>query len=270
MNEKRGTVLFIPHGGGPLPILRDPHHKKLVKFLENIKSKINKPSSIIVISAHWEEDEVKITSGEKPSLIYDYSGFSKESYKITYPVPGNPELANKIKILLNDKDINSKLDSERGFDHGVFIPLKIMYPDASITCIQISLLKNLDPKKHIEMGKALSSLMNENILILGSGMSFHNLTILLSGSESAENDNAKNEEFDNWLVNVCTGDKLKNDKREKELIEWKKAPSARFCHPREEHLIPLHVCYGVKCEKANLVFNDDVMEKKVSAFLWQN
>ena len=112
--------------------------------------------------------------------------------------------------------------------------------------------------------------MNENILILGSGMSFHNLTILLSGSESAENDNAKNEEFDNWLVNVCTGDKLKNDKREKELIEWKKAPSARFCHPREEHLIPLHVCYGVKCEKANLVFNDDVMEKKVSAFLWQN
>ena len=268
MNEKRGTVLFIPHGGGPLPILRDPHHKKLVKFLENIKSKINKPSSIIVISAHWEEDEVKITSREKPSLIYDYSGFPEESYKITYPVPGNPELANKIKTLLNNKDINSKLDSERGFDHGVFIPLKIMYPDASITCIQISLLKNLDPKKHIEIGKALSSLMNENILILGSGMSFHNLTILLSGSESAENDNAKNEEFDNWLVNVCTSDKLKNDKREKELIEWKKAPSARFCHPREEHLIPLHVCYGIKNKKADLVFNDNVIEKKVSAFLW--
>ena len=90
MNEKRGTVLFIPHGGGPLPILGDPHHKKLVKFLENIKSKINKPSSIIVISAHWEEDEVKITSGEKPSLIYDYSGFSEESYKITYPGAWKP------------------------------------------------------------------------------------------------------------------------------------------------------------------------------------
>ena len=268
--KKKGTVLFIPHGGGPLPILGDPGHEKMIKFLKNIKSKINKPSSIIVVSAHWEEDEVKITSGKKPSLIYDYSGFPEESYKITYPVPGNPELANKIKILLNAKDINSKLDPERGFDHGVFIPLKIMYPEASITCIQISLLKNLDPKKHIEIGKALSSLMNENILILGSGMSFHNLKILLSDSERLDSDKAKNEEFDDWLVNVCTGDELKNDKREKELIGWLKAPSARFCHPREEHLIPLHVCYGVKCEKADLAFNDNVIEKKVSAFLWQN
>ena len=266
--KKKGTVFFIPHGGGPLPILEDPGHAKMIKFLKNIKSKINKPSSIIIISAHWEENEVKITSGEKPSLIYDYYGFPEESYKITYPAPGNSKLANKIKNLLMAKDINSKLNPERGFDHGVFIPLKIMYPDASITCVQISLLKNLDPKKHIEMGKALSSLMDENILILGSGMSFHNLNILLSGSESTDSDNAKNKEFDDWLVNVCAGDKLKNIEREKALIEWIKAPSARFCHPREEHLIPLHVCYGIKNKKADLVFNDNVIGKKVSAFLW--
>ena len=266
--KKKGTVLFIPHGGGPLPILGDPKHQELVIFLEKIKTKINKPSSIIVISAHWEEDEVNITSGEKPSLIYDYYGFPEESYKITYPAPGNSKLANKIKNLLMAKDINSKLNPERGFDHGVFIPLKIMYPDASITCVQISLLKNLDPKKHIEMGKALSSLMDENILILGSGMSFHNLNILLSGSESTDSDNAKNKEFDDWLVNVCAGDKLNNVEKEKALIEWIKAPSARFCHPREEHLIPLHVCYGIKNKKADLVFNDNVIEKKVSAFLW--
>ena len=266
--KKKGTVLFIPHGGGPLPILGDPRHKEIIKFLKNIKFRINKPSSIIVISAHWEEDEVNITSGEKPSLIYDYYGFPEESYKITYPAPGNSKLANKIKNLLMAKDINSKLNPERGFDHGVFIPLKIMYPDASITCVQISLLKNLDPKKHIEMGKALSSLMDENILILGSGMSFHNLNILLSGSESTDSDNVKNKEFDDWLVNVCAGDKLKNVEREKALIEWIKAPSARFCHPREEHLIPLHVCYGIKNKKADLVFNDNVIGKKVSAFLW--
>ena len=266
--KKKGTVLFIPHGGGPLPILGDSRHKEIIKFLKKIKFRINKPSSIIVISAHWEEDEVNITSGEKPSLIYDYYGFPEESYKITYPAPGNSKLANKIKNLLMAKDINSKLNPERGFDHGVFIPLKIMYPDASITCVQISLLKNLDPKKHIEMGKALSSLMDENILILGSGMSFHNLNILLSGSESTDSDNAKNKEFDDWLVNVCAGDKLKNIEREKALIEWIKAPSARFCHPREEHLIPLHVCYGIKNKKADLVFNDNVIGKKVSAFLW--
>jgi len=266
--KKKGTVLFIPHGGGPLPILGDSRHKEIIKFLKKIKFRINKPSSIIVISAHWEEDEVNITSGEKPSLIYDYYGFPEESYKITYPAPGNSKLANKIKNLLMAKDINSKLNPERGFDHGVFIPLKIMYPDASITCVQISLLKNLDPKKHIEMGKALSSLMDENILILGSGMSFHNLNILLSGSESTDSDNAKNKEFDDWLVNVCAGDKLNNVEKEKALIEWIKAPSARFCHPREEHLIPLHVCYGIKNKKADLVFNDNVIGKKVSAFLW--
>jgi len=268
--KKKGTVLYIPHGGGPLPILGDPSHKAMVKFLENIKSKINKPSSIIVISAHWEEDEVKITSGKKPSLIYDYYGFPEASYKITYPVPGNHKLANKIKTLLEAKNINSKLDPKRGFDHGVFIPLKIIYPDASIPCVQISLLKNLDPKKHIEIGKALTSLIYENILLLGSGMSFHNLEILLSASKNIDNDNAKNKEFDDWLVSVCTGKELENDKREKELVEWIKAPSARFCHPREEHLIPLHVCYGVNCEKADLIFNDYINDKKVSAFLWQN
>ena len=270
MQKKKGTVLFIPHGGGPLPILKDPGHEAMIKFLKNIKSKINKPSSIIIISAHWEENEVKITSGEKPSLIYDYYGFPEETYKISYPVPGNPELADKIKNLLNAKNINPKLDTERGFDHGVFIPLKIMYPDASIPCVQISLLNNLDPKKHIEIGKALTSLMDENILILGSGMSFHNLKILLSSSESTESDNVKNKEFDDWLVDVFTGDKLKNIEREKKMIEWTKAPSARISHPREEHLIPLHVCYGVKYEKADLVFNDSIIDKKCSAFFWQN
>ena len=268
--KKKGTVLFIPHGGGPLPILGDPRHQELIKFLEKIKTRINKPSSIIIISAHWEENEVKITSGEKPSLIYDYYGFPEETYKISYPVPGNPELADKIKNLLNAKHINSKLDTERGFDHGVFIPLKIMYPEASIPCVQISLLNNLDPKKHIKIGKALTSLMNENVLILGSGMSFHNLKIFLSDSKNTKSDNVKNKEFDDWLVDVCTGDKLNTIEREKKMIEWTKAPSARFCHPREEHLIPLHVCYGVKCEKADLVFNDSIIDKKCSAFLWQN
>ena len=118
--------------------------------------------------------------------------------------------------------------------------------------------------------KALTSLMDENILILGSGMSFHNLKIFLSDSKNTKSDTVKNKEFDDWLVDVCTGDKLNNIEREKKMIEWTKAPSARFCHPREEHLIPLHVCYGVKCEKADLVFNDSIIDKKCSAFLWQN
>ena len=266
--ENKGKVLFVPHGGGPLPVLGHQGHKAMVKFLENFNKKLDKPSAIIVISAHWEEDEVKITGGTNPELIYDYYGFPEESYKITYPAPGNINLANKIKNLLEKNNIKSSLDKNRGFDHGVFIPLKILYPDASIPCVQISLLKGLDPKKHIEIGKALSGLVEENILIIGSGMSFHNLKVFLSNSKISNLEQKNINDFDQWLVKTCTDHNLTSKEREQELSNWQNAPSARFCHPREEHLVPLHVCAGIKSNPAELVFNDEIMGAKCSAFLW--
>ena len=266
--ENKGQVLFIPHGGGPLPILGHKGHQQMVSFLKNFNQKLNKPSAIIVISAHWEENEVKIIGGENPQLIYDYYGFPDESYKITYPAPGNVNLANKIKKLLDKDNIKSSLDKTRGFDHGVFIPLKLLYPDASIPCVQISLLKGLDPKKHIQIGKALRDLMNEDILIIGSGMSFHNLKILLSSSNISNEEEKNINDFDKWLVKIFTDKKITNNEREKEIINWANAPAARFCHPREEHLIPLHVCMGIKSSSAKLVFNDKIMGATCSAFLW--
>lgn len=259
-------VLFIPHGGGPLPLLGDKAHDGMVTFLKDITPKLGMPSAILVVSAHWEEDKPTITSGKLPSLIYDYYGFPDESYEIQYPAPGHPDLAKTIHHLLEQHDIDAVLDDQRGFDHGLFVPLKIMYPESNIPCVQLSLVNTLDPEQHINMGKALSSLKNEHILVLGSGFSFHNLRAMMS-RERGKNDE-QNEAFEKWLIDTCTSKTISEDERVSRLSQWEQAPSARYCHPREEHLLPLHVCYGVAQSAARLVFEDFVLDKKSSAFLW--
>jgi len=265
LNGKLSKVLFMPHGGGPLPLLGDEAHQEMVSFLKNIMPSLGTPSAILIISAHWEEEQVTITSGKSPELIYDYTGFPAESYDIKYPVLGDPELANEIYNLLKANGIKAKLDNHRGFDHGVFIPLKIMYPEANIPCIQLSLLKNLDPKAHIEIGKALSTLRNKNVLIIGSGFSFHNMKAFFDTIDKADHNN---EVFEHWLIDTCTNDEFSADERQNKLENWADSPFARYCHPREEHLLPLHVCYGFCESKAELVFNDKILGKKTSAFLW--
>ena len=264
--EQLSPVLFIPHGGGPLPLLEDKAHKDMVDFMKNIAPTLGEPSAILVISAHWEEDKATITSGGTPSLIYDYYGFPDEAYKVEYPASGDPILADKIYHLLQESGIETRLDDQRGFDHGLFVPLKIMYPDAIIPCIQLSLINNLDPETHIQIGKALSELRKENVLIIGSGFSFHNLNALMSRNTGMPDD--MNEAFEQWLVDTCTNDSISPSEREKELIKWSDAPFARYCHPREEHLLPLHICYGISNSTAKLVFDGKVVGKKTSAYLW--
>lgn len=259
----KSSVLYIPHGGGPLPLLDHEDHKEMIAFLKQIPSSIPTPSAIIMISAHWESQDVSITSSENPEMIYDYSGFPKETYEITYPAPGNPELAKKVQTLLENQGIKANLDDKRGYDHGLYVPLKLMYPKAQIPCIQISLVKGLDPKKHIEIGNALSELKDENILVIGSGMSLHNMQALMTGQADKGN-----QAFEEWLIDTCTNPDLTEDQREQHLIDWSNAPSARYCHPREEHLIPLHVCYGMAQSQAKLVFDGDIMGKKTSAYSW--
>jgi aromatic ring-opening dioxygenase catalytic subunit (LigB family) len=157
------------------------------------------------------------------------------------------------------------MDSERGFDHGLFIPLKLMYPQADIPSLQLSLLRGLNPTAHIVLGKAMRELMKENILIIGSGFSFHNMNAF-SWQGKTTSDPA-NEGFQNWLIEMCT--KLPSQtEREQKMMEWYKAPSARYCHPREEHLLPLHVCLGVADKPAKLIFDDYILGKRAVAFLW--
>ncbi|MEY3038311.1 MAG: hypothetical protein RL143_878 [Pseudomonadota bacterium] len=168
-------IAFISHGGGPMPLLGDPQHAELIDMLKQLPSKFPQPRAIVVISAHWENDEIAITSSSSPSLLFDYYGFPAESYQFNYPAPGNPQLASKIAKVLQVDGFNVRLDEERGLDHGVFIPLMLMYPQADIPVLQISLSNSLDPLQHLQLGEALAKLDEEDVLFLGSGFSFHNM-----------------------------------------------------------------------------------------------
>ncbi len=263
--ENKAQVVYFSHGGGPLPILGDAGHKAMVDFMVRLPSQLRKPDAILVISAHWEESAATLLGAQNPPMFYDYYGFPDQAYEITYPAPGSPELANRIAGILKKNNIASRIDPERGFDHGLFIPLKLMYPQADIRALQLSLLRGLNPGTHIALGKAMRELMNENILVIGSGFSFHNMSAF-SWQGNGGPDPA-NEAFQNWLIESCTGSLPQSD-REKRLIEWEKAPSARYCHPREEHLLPLHVCLGMADKQAKLIFDDQILGKRSVAFLW--
>ncbi len=265
----KAPVIFIPHGGGPMPLLGEPNHLPLINFLNNLGTSLAKPKAILMISAHWEADLATITSGHKPDLIYDYSGFAKESYDIQYPAPGHSELAHKVQALIQAAGMKSTTDSQRGFDHGVFVPLKLMYPNADIPVVQLSLLNSLDALKHIELGKVLGQLSNEGVLIIGSGFSFHNMSALMNNNSSNQ---SRSQEFDLWLNQVLLSEELSFQQKENALQKWSQAPQAKFCHPREEHLLPLHVCFGAAMAanlKASNVFDEWLLGIKTSAFLWQ-
>ncbi len=262
----RVQILYFSHGGGPLPILGDPGHKAMVKFLHQLPSKLVRPEVILVVRAHWEEDVATLVGGSQPPLLYDYYGFPAEAYDITYPAPGDPNLAKNIVTLLQESKIESRLDVERGFDHGMFIPLKLMYPEADIPTIQLSLLRGLDPEVHVALGRALMKLRKENVLILGSGFSFHNMGAFSWGGTNKPD--ARNDAFQKWLTEACTGQGSQAE-RERLLVEWETAPSARYCHPREEHLLPLHVCVGMAGRPGKLVFDDYILGKRAIGVLWQ-
>lgn len=263
------TIAYIPHGGGPRPLLGDPTHRLLIEFLQELPRHFPRPEAVLVISAHWEEQTPTLLSGERPSLVYDYYGFPEESYLIQYPAPGSAQLAADVVEALRDNGINAALDEERGFDHGMFVPLKLMYPEADIPCVQLSLLANLDAATHIVLGEGLSSLLHRNLLILGSGMSFHNAHSFYHPSAATR---AAGEAFNQWLIDTCTRQDLTDAERRLRLIDWTAAPSALTCHPRPEHLLPLHVCFGIghkASSGAQVIFNDAVMESPVVGLLWR-
>jgi len=269
MNQKKpqnnAQIVYFSHGGGPLPILGDASHKAMVAFMRQLPSQLKMPEAILVISAHWEESTATLLGAQNPSMFYDYYGFPDEAYEVTYPAPGNPELANRIAELLSQNNIPTHLDPQRGFDHGLFIPLKLMYPRADIPALQLSLLRGLDSAAHLSLGIALRELMHENILVIGSGFSFHNMQAFSWHGETAPD--PANDDFQNWLIEVCTGP-ISQREREQCLIDWQKAPSARYCHPREEHLLPLHVCLGMANKDAKVIFDDFILGKRAVAFKW--
>lgn len=249
-----------------MPLLGDPDHREMVACLKSLSSRIARPSAIVVVSAHWEEAIATVTAGKNPPLIYDYYGFPEESYTIEYPCIGEPDLAANIHRLLGEAGIEARLNETRGFDHGVFVPLKIMYPEADIPCVQLSLVASLDPARHIEIGRALQTLSQENVLLIGSGFSFHNLRAFFA-ADTAET-REMNKAFEEWLQDTCCSSAYSEDERAQRLIDWSRAPGARFCHPREEHLLPLHVCYGAARAACSKSFELRILKKRSSMYLF--
>lgn len=238
--------LFLPHGGGPMPLLGDPGHAPLISFLKGVKATLPaKPKAIVLATAHWEgRAKVMVSTNSAPDMLFDYYGFPPETYKYKYPAPGSPELAARVLGLLEHAGIASEGDAKRGFDHGTFVPLMLAFPDADIPVVQMSLVDSLDPSLHLSIGKALAPLRDEGVLVVGSGMSYHNMSYWRSagfGNLNAPVDK-HGEEFDQWLTSAATG--LSGEARAKQLARWSDAPSGRQCHPREEHLLPLMVAAG--------------------------
>ncbi len=253
--------IYIPHGGGPAFFMEGELHELFLSmqgFLESLPEMLpQKPTAILLLSAHWETPEPTLTSGESPSLIYDYYGFPEETYALKYPARGEPSLAKKIADLLDQAGIANRLDSDYGYDHGVFIPLKVIYPDADIPVVAMSLKNNLDPNEHSLMGEALAPLRDENVLIIGSGMSYHNMESIPDAAEVSKS-------FDDWLSEVLQGNITQ---RRGALNQWLSVPKARLAHPREEHLIPLMLASGAGSDlAARKIWQDTVGVATVSAW----
>lgn len=261
-----GSILYLTHGGGPWPLLGEPRHRELIAFLETVPEQLIVPKAIVMISAHWEERQVSITGSSRPEMLYDYYGFPEESYAITYPAPGQPQLAAEIRDLLLARGVKATIDEQRGYDHGCFVPLKLMYPKAEIPCVQVSLLADLNPERHLRLGEALAEARRDGLLFIGSGSSFHNLRTFREPPNGPSR--RANEAFDNWLTATLGDPELSAAQRRQRLCHWDEAPAARDCHPREEHLLPLHVCYGIAGGPVARVYSMEMMDKRVSAYLW--
>ena len=264
-NSHRQPTIFLPHGGGPCFFMdwtwgpADTWHATQ-RFLAGVAATLPaRPKALLVVSGHWEEPVFTASAAEKPQLIFDYSGFPEHTYRLTWPAPGDPELAGRVTGLLKEAGLPAATSPTRGFDHGVFVPLKVAFPEAQIPVVTLSLAGSLDPALHLAAGRALAPLRDEGVLIVGSGMSFHNLRGYFK-PETAERAQA----FDEWLRRAVESPAAERDEY---LAAWRKAPFAAYAHPREGHFIPLLVAAGAGGNAPGArIFHDEPMGAAISAY----
>lgn len=261
-SRERMPVAFLPHGGGPWPFvdlgLDRAEMDELAAYLRHVRA-IPKaaPRALLVVSAHWEQAVPTVMTAARPPMLYDYYGFPPESYQITWPAPGDPALAARVRKLLEGAGFQTAEDAKRGFDHGTFVPMKLTYPDASIPTVQLSLKTGLRPDEHLAMGRALAPLRDEGVFIVGSGMTYHNMR-----GFGDPRSRPASESFDAWLRQTITAAPAERDQR---LADWARAPEARQVHPREEHLLPLMVIAGAAgTDPGTIDFSGPVMGVRIS------
>ena len=261
----RQPAIFLPHGGGPCFFMEwtwgpaDTWHATQ-RFLEGLAAALPAPpKAIVVVSGHWEEPAFTASTAANPQPIFDYSGFPAATYELSWPAPGDPGLAARVAGLLKDARLPSAIDADRGFDHGVFVPLKVAFPEAKTPVVSLSLASSLDPALHLAAGRALTPLRDEGVLIAASGMSFHNLRAYFR-PETLDRARA----FDDWLTHAVESPAAERDRL---LAGWRNAPFAEFSHPREEHLIPLLVAAGAGGDApGKRIFTGEPMGAAISAF----
>ena len=264
---------------GPLPVLGDPGHASIVKSLKKRVPEILKlgtpeaPRAIVVVTAHWSEAQPTISCGRAHSLYYDYGGFPREAYQLEYPAPGSPEVAGEVKKALEGAGLRPVLDEKRGWDHGVFIPFMLIRPAADVPIVQLSVLRSEDPGEHIRMGRALSTLRDSNVAIVGSGFaSLHNFALmrpLMGGDPSA----VKEVRAVTGVFNKALTDAVQEkdpQERERRLVGWRDLPRAYDIHPRHaaEHFMPLLVCAGAGGHERAGAYKDDFGGVDIWSYHW--
>jgi aromatic ring-opening dioxygenase catalytic subunit (LigB family) len=260
MSTQKLPALFISHGGGPWPWMGDM--KELYKTTVNELLKVGKtyrPKAILIITAHWETSEFTLSTSPKPEMIYDYGGFPSHTYQIKYDAPGAPDVAARVQKLLSENGIKVNTDANRGFDHGTFVPLYCMYPEADIPVVQLSIKINYSPADHYRLGEMLKPLRDEGILIVGSGLTYHNLRNFFNQKGAPAS-----EVFEDWLFKAVASDK---ESRKEKILHWDSAPAARDSHPREDHLVPLFVIAGAAGDdQGKRLFSDQVFGIKMGSY----
>jgi aromatic ring-opening dioxygenase catalytic subunit (LigB family) len=247
----RMPTYFISHGGGPWPWLPDwraMFANLEASFVQMVKDLPERPRAILMISGHWEDDSFAVMTSPRPPMVYDYQGFPPHTYDIRYAAPGAPDIAARAADLIRAAGLPVRLDDRQGYDHGTFVPAYVMYPEADVPLFQISLRKGYSPQEHVALGRALAPLRDEGVLIVGSGLSYHNLRLFGPGAKEPS------EAFDAWLAqSMAAAPAIRTDR----LLHWETAPYARVCHKEEDHLVPLFVALGAaEDEPARMVYHD--------------
>ena len=247
----RLPTYFISHGGGPWPWL--PNMRQMLATLETSLARMpaeigTTPKAILMVSGHWETTDFAVMSNPNPPMVYDYSNFPPETYQIIYPAPGAPDLARRTHDLIAAAGLPTHLDPKQGFDHGTFAPAYVMYPKADVPIYQVSLQHGYSPAAHFALGRALAPLRDEGVLIVGSGLSYHNLRLFGPGAKTPS------AAFDGWLADTMA---KPGPARTDALLDWESAPYARTCHAQEDHLVPLFAALGAaEDDVATLVYHD--------------
>lgn len=223
---------FFAHGA-PSLVLEEHAYTDLLK---QFAAKLPQPKAIVIFSAHWEEQVQTVSSVDRYSTIYDFGGFQDELYRMTYPAPGDRPLSEQIQSLFANHGITSRLDEERGLDHGAWAVLKLIYPDADIPVVALSVNRDLTNAQQYEIGKALSELREQDVLIIGSGGTVHNLRSINWRAQGVDEWAGA---FDQWLQSKLAAWDTEALFQYEEL-----APYARMAVPTSEHFVPLLIAMG--------------------------